>query len=552
MTKRRFAAGFTLIAFFGCSENTGRNGPGGGGASELPPGECVLAGPISASATTATTAYGLERTGAYSRPAVWVFHADTGDEIEATLTSDDGASAQNLALFAPPQVDRANPGESLARGVDEASLPLTTKLRFTVAASGLFTLVPRGCAAIGVPGVYRLKLLLVGGPSTGGTCATSCSDGAVRCAGDVVETCQRGLTGCLGWVAGAVCATSGQSCVLGRCEAPCASQCQVNHKRCVGQSIETCARDAAGCYSWTTTDVCVGANRCEQGVCVPQDQSRCEYPNVMILLDRSGSMDTAPSSSTSQSKFTIAKAAINSIVSARQAQISFGLMSFPGTTGSCSVAQLHADVAPNNWSPIQTALSALRTTGATPMIAALNAAIQLPSLRFAARRNFVVLLTDGQESCASNSTNGPVTAVTALANDGIKTFVVGFGGAVSPTTLNKMANAGGTARAGCNPNSTSATATNNCYYQADDPTSLTAALDAIGRNVGNEICDGLDNDCNNKIDEGLKRPCQTDCGSGEEVCVYGQWLNCSAPTRDEKGECRGEGTDGGIIVDAGP
>jgi streptogramin lyase len=43
-----------------------------------------------------------------------------------------------------------------------------------------------------------------------------------------------------------------------------------------------------------------------------------------------------------------------------------------------------------------------------------------------------------------------------------------------------------------------------------------------------EICDGIDNDCNGQIDDGLMRPCQTACGSGIETCNKGVWGGCTA------------------------
>jgi len=44
-----------------------------------------------------------------------------------------------------------------------------------------------------------------------------------------------------------------------------------------------------------------------------------------------------------------------------------------------------------------------------------------------------------------------------------------------------------------------------------------------------EICDGIDNNCNGSIDEGLAQPCSTACGTGTETCSAGAWINCTAP-----------------------
>ena len=45
-----------------------------------------------------------------------------------------------------------------------------------------------------------------------------------------------------------------------------------------------------------------------------------------------------------------------------------------------------------------------------------------------------------------------------------------------------------------------------------------------------ESCDGMDNDSDGRIDEGLlRRSCNTACGSGTEVCSGGRFINCNAP-----------------------
>ncbi|MEZ4267687.1 MAG: putative metal-binding motif-containing protein [Myxococcota bacterium] len=48
--------------------------------------------------------------------------------------------------------------------------------------------------------------------------------------------------------------------------------------------------------------------------------------------------------------------------------------------------------------------------------------------------------------------------------------------------------------------------------------------------VGFEICNNIDDDCDGDIDEGVTQPCSSICGTGNETCDAGAWVDCDAPT----------------------
>jgi hypothetical protein len=194
--------------------------------------------------------------------------------------------------------------------------------------------------------------------------------------------------------------------------------------------------------------------------------------NVLIVLDRSGSM--MESIGSGRSKWAVATEAVRRVTSqnAMNPRLRFGLQLFSNNVSVCNPGMIDVSVGAGNVTLISNALPTLANGRNTPIGAALNVAANSNELTDPTRANFVLLLTDGMENCSG----APVAEVEGLFNRGVRTYSVGFGDAVDGTRLTQMAIKGGTARA-----------TQPRYFQADDPAQLQSALDSIAS--GAASCD---------------------------------------------------------------
>jgi hypothetical protein len=191
-------------------------------------------------------------------------------------------------------------------------------------------------------------------------------------------------------------------------------------------------------------------------------------PNVMLVLDRSGSMGQSIGGGSATTKWTDLKNAVQSLVTNYDAQVRLGDSIF-SSDGNCGAGNIRL-TAPANGSAVMTELNSAGPNGNTPTAATLAKVQQSGMLNDATRDNVVVLATDGLPNCGDTDVVGKITAL-YNATPSVKTYVIGVGDgtASDPTALDSWADAGHTAQTGA--------ATK--YYQANSPNDLKTAFDTI-------------------------------------------------------------------------
>jgi hypothetical protein len=287
---------------------------------------------------------------------------------------------------------------------------------------------------------------------------------------------------------------SGLACLSGSCQPdPCGSCgpdeiCSEAHQ-CVPQLTGCDEVCAAGTYC-SAAGECIPDGTCQDDadcgtglvcdedaqVCVPGgDCGANEFeitklpPNLLIVLDRSGSMDAEVPNSGGQTRWEVAGAAIAQLLVDYAATVSFGLDLFSACTGNgCAPGTIVLPIGSAPADIDQTiAQTALCDSGdpETVIGGSLQALVGEASLQVAGRDNAILLITDGQDNCGGG---GPQAAAALLGQPvAVTTYVVGFSGDVNAGELDAIAQAAGTAP----------------YYQADDAMQLSAALSSIAASV---------------------------------------------------------------------
>jgi von Willebrand factor type A domain-containing protein len=312
-------------------------------------------------------------------------------------------------------------------------------------------------------------------------------------AGGACSSAEEGLAEGEACSADAECA-SGLACLDGACRPdPCAS-CTAD-EICTDEHV--CVPQLAGC-----DEACAGGTFCSAvGECIPdgtckddadcgtglvcdEDQAICvpggdcganEFqleklpPNMLIVLDRSGSMDSDVPNSGGKSRWQVASEAIAQLLVDYDATVSFGLDLFSACTGNgCAPGTIVLPIG-STAAAINQEIAATQLCNSGDPETVIGGSLQVllgeQSLQAAGRDNAILLITDGQDNCGGG---GAQAAAALLAQPvPVTTYVVGFSGDVNAGELDAIAQAAGTAP----------------YYQADDAMQLSAALSSIAASV---------------------------------------------------------------------
>jgi hypothetical protein len=208
-------------------------------------------------------------------------------------------------------------------------------------------------------------------------------------------------------------------------------------------------------------------------------------PNLMLVLDRSCSMDKPLTGSTT-TKWSAAVAAVNQVLADHASDVRWGLTLFPDRSGeTCAQDEIAFPVADQNQAAITTALTAALVPGDPnfpefPCVTNIDTGIARaggdPALADPARKSYLMLVSDGAQSGSCEGAAGDARTEAIIGdlftNRGIPTFVVGFGSGVDVPQLNRFADHGGMPLAGTTR-----------YYQADTATQLEQAFAAIAEIV---------------------------------------------------------------------
>jgi hypothetical protein len=290
-------------------------------------------------------------------------------------------------------------------------------------------------------------------------------------------------------------------------------------------------------------------------------------PVLLVVQDRSASMNDAPGSSGGSSKWTTASQVVPQVLGTYQTGFDYGLMVYPDTRAG-DVCAAGYDVLGVGSTPaqIQATYQATSPAGATPTATTLLAARDyLNSLNLSVPA-YVLLITDGQPNCNANldgntctctpSTHGcdvsnggtqynclddtrTESAAAAVRAAGYPVYVVGFGASSTvnnnTAVLDTIASMGGT----------------NHSYSALDTAGLQSAMNQIVGGVTGCCTDTCSPNALTCDASGATRKCEVQasgcydwstypCASGS-TCSNGSCQSCTSTCAAGQSTCNGNG-----------